>query len=83
MGIPHLVTILRPYREQIEFKSTAKDSPLQLVIDGPGLAYHGYKLALARQAQADRPLEGLPSYQEVCRLIVGLLDCLTAHNVAM
>jgi len=58
MGIPHLITFLRPYAEN---KSLAGDA----IIDGPGLAYHIFYLCLNSNTSARDPFEAAPAYEEL------------------
>ena len=68
MGIPHLITFLRPYAE-IE--------PLagrEVVIDGPGLCYHIYHKCLGRRGDARNAFEAAPSYEELGDAALEWLD---------
>lgn len=59
MGIPNLITHLRPY-------TTTTDLQHQhLIIDGPGFAYHIYHNLLSSAPQTKNPFEALPSYAEI------------------
>jgi len=77
MGIPHLTTFLRPYAER---SSLAGEN---VVIDGPGLAYHIYYLCLSCSSSARNPFEASPSYQNVGKAVIGWLDTLQMSGVVM
>jgi hypothetical protein len=68
MGIPHLITYLRPYAE---LKSLAGQD---VIVDGPGLCYHIYYRRLGWRPEARNPFEAAPSYQELGRATVEWLD---------
>ena len=59
MGIPHLITFLRPYAVLQSIEG------LDVVVDGPGLCYHLHHKCLSRRAAARNPLEAAHSYGEL------------------
>jgi len=59
MGIPHLITFLRPYAEQESFAGR------DVIVDGPGLCYHIHYKCLGRRTEARNALEAAPSYEEL------------------
>lgn len=77
MGIPHLITYLRPYGVV-----GALDG-CNVVIDGPGLAYHIYHFCLTLRPLARNRLQAAPSYKEVGEAVIVWLDHLQARNVSM
>ncbi|ESZ92482.1 hypothetical protein SBOR_7145 [Sclerotinia borealis F-4128] len=68
MGIPHLITFLRPYATLGSLKD--KD----IVIDGPGLAYHIYHICLGIRKSAGNYFEANPSYKELGETVLAWLD---------
>ncbi|KAG4025171.1 hypothetical protein MFRU_064g00080 [Monilinia fructicola] len=68
MGIPHLITFLRPYATLSSLKG--KD----IVIDGPGLAYHIYHVCLGTRNAAGNYFEANPSYKELGETVLKWLD---------
>ncbi|TGO89711.1 hypothetical protein BPOR_0097g00150 [Botrytis porri] len=68
MGIPHLITFLRPYATLDSLKG--KD----IVIDGPGLAYHIYHICLGTKKSAGNYFEANPSYRELGDTVLAWLD---------
>jgi hypothetical protein len=78
MGIPHLITYLRPFAT---LENLAGQS---IVIDGPAFAYHVWHICLLRQSSAWRnPFEAQPSYKDVADTALGWLDELRRYNVTM
>lgn len=80
MGIPHLLRLLEPYAEPIQFTQST-GQPASVVIDGSALAYHAYRLALARRTAAEHALEAIPSYREVCETVLFWLESLEDHGL--
>ena len=68
MGIPHLITYLRPYAIH---KSLDEQT---VVIDGPGLAYHIYHICLSARPASWNAFEAAPSYAELGQAVVAWLD---------
>ncbi|APA15918.1 hypothetical protein sscle_15g106880 [Sclerotinia sclerotiorum 1980 UF-70] len=68
MGIPHLITFLRPYATL----SSLNDK--HIVIDGPGLAYHIYHICLSARKSAGNYFEANPSYKELGETVLAWLD---------
>ncbi|KAL8803353.1 MAG: hypothetical protein Q9182_003241 [Xanthomendoza sp. 2 TL-2023] len=74
MGIPHLAGHLQPYaihttlgQKTIHFNIDVDKAPeytLNLIIDGPALAYHIY-YRLAHRSGASNPFDAIPSYQQI------------------
>jgi hypothetical protein len=77
MGIPHLTTFLRPYAE------TESIAGRQVVIDGPGFAYHIYYTRLSARPAASNPFEAAPSYEELKQACIAWLDEIRDSNVEM
>lgn len=77
MGIPHLITHLRP------FASTKDLEGQSVVIDGPGLAYHVWHICLASNPRARNPFEAAPSYKVIGDTVLQWLDELRNSNVSM
>lgn len=80
MGIPHLITHLRPYAVVADL--TTKNAP-NVVIDGPAFAYHIYHLCLAAKADNKNPFEATPSYALLGNTAIQWLDTLRARDVKM
>ena len=59
MGIPHLITHFRPYSENTNFNGQ------NVIIDGPGFAYHIFHACLAEEPDARNPFETFPSYKKI------------------
>ncbi|CAD6448922.1 8dc2c281-2d3b-46c5-9076-6c1ff1bdf83d [Sclerotinia trifoliorum] len=68
MGIPHLITFLRPYATLSSLKGK------HIVIDGPGLAYHIYHICLSARKSAGNYFEANPSYKELGETVLAWLD---------
>ncbi|KAL8949328.1 MAG: hypothetical protein Q9222_004553 [Ikaeria aurantiellina] len=92
MGIPHLSTYLQPYSTTVVLgrndnhhtDSTAPDNPisrLDVVIDGPGLAYYIYHRLLSSKTHANYPLDTRPSYDELGQGVLAFLDRLQAQGL--
>ncbi|KAI9642606.1 hypothetical protein NHQ30_009411 [Ciborinia camelliae] len=68
MGIPHLITFLRPFAALRPLKGR------DIVIDGPGLAYHIYHVCLGTKKSAGNYFEANPSYKELGETVIAWLD---------
>jgi hypothetical protein len=77
MGIPHLITYLRPFAMPVDLAGHS------VVIDGPGLAYHVWNICLSSKAQARNPFEATPSYRVLGETVIRWLDELRAHDVCL
>jgi hypothetical protein len=77
MGIPHLITFLQPYAEAEALAGT------NVVIDGPGLAYHIYYTCLSARPTAWNPFEAAPSYKDLGEACIAWLDGLRESHVEM
>jgi hypothetical protein len=77
MGIPHLITYLRPYATSVDLTGHS------IVIDGPGLAYHVWHICLSSQPQYRNPFEAAPPYRLLGETAIKWLDELQAHNVSL
>ena len=77
MGIPHLITNLRPFADPNSLAGQ------HAVIDGPGLAYHVYFLCLAWQPRARNPFEAIPSASLIQQALLKWLDVLQANGVIL
>lgn len=72
MGIPHLITYLRPYAESESLAGR------DVIVDGPGLCYHIHHKCLGRKADARNALEATPSYDELGEAAIEWLEGLRA-----
>ena len=77
MGIPHLITYLRP------FGISADLAGLGIVIDGPGLAYHVWHICLASKSRFRNPFEATPSYELIEETVIKWLDELQKNDVSL
>jgi hypothetical protein len=77
MGIPHLITYLRPFAASADLDGES------VVIDGPGLAYHVWHLCLASQTLFRNPFEATPSYKSLGDAVIRWLDELESMNVRL
>ncbi len=77
MGIPHLITHLRPYAVDTDVKNR------EIIIDGPGFAYHVYHGCLSNAGNTKNPFEALPSYTTVAETAVKWLEELESYGVVM
>ena len=77
MGIPHLTTYLSPYATRQEL------SGRDIVVDGPGFAYHIYYTCLRARPQAPNSLEAAPSYEELQNTSHAWLDKLRDCGIIM
>lgn len=77
MGIPHLITHLRPYAQAESL------SGKRICIDGPALAYHVYFICLAARFSSENPFEAMPSYQEIRDTTIAWLYGLEASGATM
>lgn len=77
MGIPHLITFLRPYAE---LESLAGRD---VVVDGPGLCYHIHYKALGRKTEAQNSFEAAPSYEELGEAAIEWLDGLRENGAVV
>ncbi|KFY42821.1 hypothetical protein V495_04326 [Pseudogymnoascus sp. VKM F-4514 (FW-929)] len=75
MGIPHLITHLRPYSENTNFNGQ------HVVIDGPGFAYHIFHACLAEEPEARNPFEAFPSYKRIGDAAIRWLEELEGFGV--
>lgn len=75
MGIPHLITHLRPYSKNTNFNG------LDVIIDGPGFAYHIFHACLANEPDARNPFEAFPSYGKVGDAAIRWLEELEGFGV--
>ncbi|KAL2355264.1 XPG domain containing-domain-containing protein [Cryomyces antarcticus] len=84
MGIPHLITHLRPYASPVTFTVAQPDedqaSREAVIIDGPALAYHVYHKCLAQRTRASNALEAAPSYAELGDAALLWLEALQLHG---
>ena len=77
MGIPHLITYLQPYSESKSLKGE------NLVVDGPGLAYHIHHLCLRLRPGARNPFDAAPSYKELGEATIVWLNELQARGAIL
>lgn len=78
MGIAGLARRLDPHASQY---SSAQLSGFNAVVDGPSLAYHAHKLALAAHAAADANVSRMPSYMDMIQQALRWLRTLDAINI--
>lgn len=76
MGIPNLITHLRPYAELDNLRG-------DVIIDGPALAYHVYFLCLSLRSGAKNPFEASPTYQELGEAVILWLTCLESQDITV
>ena len=90
MGIPRLTSHIQPYltptvlgcsTPDCEEHCTPQRKPVSLIIDGPGLAYYLYYGLLAHKSYHFSGLDDLPSYDELGRATVVLLDEMQKHRI--
>jgi hypothetical protein len=77
MGVPHLITHLRPFATSIDLTNQSA------VIDGPALAYHVWYICLSLKPEARSPFEASPSYRLLGETAIGWLDNIQFHNVRL
>jgi len=77
MGIPHLITHLRPYAIDTDLKGQS------VVIDGPGFAYHVFHTCLSQEPNVRNPFEAFPSYANVGETAIRWLEELESYGVQM
>lgn len=75
MGIPHLITHLRPYALDTDLKGK------EIIIDGPGFAYHVYHGCLSNATHTKNPFESLPEYFDVAAAAIKWLDEVASYGV--
>lgn len=75
MGIPRLTGVLSQYAEQLPIHDT------QVVIDGPGLAYHIIHICRSKY-RGDNPFSQ-PSYDVLGKSAVTWLDELELRGIAV
>ncbi|KFY27296.1 hypothetical protein V493_03588 [Pseudogymnoascus sp. VKM F-4281 (FW-2241)] len=75
MGIPHLITHLRPYSESTNFNGQ------DVIIDGPAFAYHIFHTCLAEVPEARNPFEAFPSYKKIGDAAIRWLEELEGFGV--
>ena len=68
MGIPYLITFLRPYAESESL--VGRD----VIVDGPGLCYHIHFKCLGRRPDARNAFEAASSYGELGEAAIEWLD---------
>ena len=93
MGIPHLAQLLQPYAVStvLGCKTPAcKKHKLQqgilereIIIDGPGLAYHVYYKILAHKPRTLNAVDAIPSYSEIGNATITFLDELVSYGLRM
>jgi hypothetical protein len=77
MGVPHLITFLRPFATSVNLTGQ------NIVIDGPGLAYHVWHICLVTQPRFRNPFEAIPSYEILGKTVTRFLDELQTHGVCV
>ena len=77
MGIPHLITHLRPYAVDTDLNGRG------VIIDGPGFAYHIYHFLLSNSGDTKNPFESLPSYASIGETALTWLDEVESYGVKM
>lgn len=77
MGIPHLITHLRPYAVAGDLTGRS------VVIDGPAFAYHIFHLCLATTQDAKNPFEAAPTYALLGKTALQWLDALRSRDIKL
>jgi len=75
MGIPHLTRTLAPYADWAVLDNS------QIVVDGPGLAYHVIHLC-TRHYRSSNPFNQ-PPYDALARTAIAWLDNLQSRNISV
>ena len=75
MGIPHLITHLRPYALDTDLKGK------EIIIDGPGFAYHVYHGCLSIATSTKNPFESLPEYVDVAAAAIKWLEEVESYGL--
>lgn len=91
MGIPHLTRLLQPHAiptvvgcktpqcKKHRFQRGA--SLQQIIIDGPGLAYHVYQKILDQKPRTINALDAMPTYSELGYATIALLNELESYGL--
>jgi hypothetical protein len=77
MGIPHLITYVRPYAKTKSLKGQ------NVVVDGPAFAYHIYHRCIALRPGARNPFDAVPTYKDIGEAAVLWLGELKSHGVTL
>lgn len=93
MGIPHLAQLLQPYAVPTvvgcktpgcERHRLGQGTPeRQIIIDGPGLAYHVYNKILAYKPRTLNAVDAIPTYSEIGNAAISFLDELASYGLRM
>ena len=93
MGIPHLAQLLQPYAVSTvlgcktpgceRHRLQQGTSERQVIIDGPGLAYHVYHRILAHKPRTLNPVDTIPAYSEIGNAVLRFLDELRSYGLRM
>ena len=85
MGIPHLAKQLHAFAEFSSLGCKTKGcrehpSDKNIIIDGPGLAYHIYQCGLAHSSPSMGPVDAIPSNDRLGIATLAFLDELECHG---
>ena len=89
MGIPRLRSLLEPYYEATALGCSKQDctthtnSPKQVIIDGPALAYIIYYRLLAYKPITLNAIDAQPNYDEIGGAVLIFLHALTHCGIKM
>lgn len=89
MGIPHLITYLRPYATTVTLDGhSSSDSSIappsrQVIIDGPGLTYYVYYTYVAISGSLHHPLTTASLHEHIGQAIIAWLDQLRGCGIEM
>lgn len=81
MGIPHLTALLRPYASTSLWTDEAPG--VNLIVDGPSLAYYIYHRCLSTNLKTKGNFEAIPSYDDVSVDVVAWLEALERFGFAV
>lgn len=84
MGIPHLITHLRPYATVVCCDGSGQQPPSsRLIVDGPALAYHVYYQHLVQISRGQDALALALSHQFLGLAAIAWLDHLKKCGLTM
>ena len=93
MGIPHFAQLLQPYAVSTVLGCKTPDcerhrlrkgtSERQIIIDGPGLAYHVYHKILAYRPRTLNAVDAIPTYSQIGNAAITFLDELGSYGLRM
>ena len=93
MGIPHFAQLLQPYAIPTvlgcktpgceRHRPRQETSEHQVIIDGPGLAYHVYYKVLAYKPRTLNAVDAIPTYSQIGNAAITFLDELRSYGLRM